>query len=492
MNTCGRIGLSGMMIGLISGLWLWPSVSSAEDFKQVMVTSATAWGDYNNDGWSDLFGIGMLWTNNKDGAFTLSKPFGGARSIALGDYNNDGFLDVFGFVGGESGDGPRLWTNKGGKQWADDKTRFKPTKTIPLIHRAMTVGDFNGDGYLDSYVVGWCNPWMGPPEDDIIYTSNNGKSFTHTWTSAPDQHGRGVTTVDFDRDGDLDIYVSNYWMTPNFLWRNDKFDGKRGLTDVVRDPKYGLGDGPGHTLGSAIGDFNNDGEFDIFISNFAHPGNPKARLMMNRGRAGNYHFTDKGICGIKQVESLSSAATADFDNDGHLDLFITVVGGYGAEKAQLYRNHGNWTFRSVTASVGLGGLRSSKQGASSKACWGDFNNDGFLDLVADGKLWKNPGKANWPDHHYLKVKLVGGKGPKGFVNGSAIGAQVRIKVPGLGTLSRQVAGNTGVAMQNDLVLHFGLGKFSGRTVDLEILWPGGSTQKVKGVAVDQTVVVNVK
>jgi hypothetical protein len=144
----------------------------------------------------------------------------------------------------------------------------------------------------------------------------------------------------------------------------------------------------------------------------------------------------------------------------------------------------------VTSTYGLGGLTRSHDGASDKAAWGDYDNDGFLDLLADHKLWKNPGRENWRRNHYLKVKLEGGEGPAGLVNRSAIGAQVRIRVRNLGTITRQVSASTGKGMQNDLVLHFGLGR-NGSPVDLDILWPGGFTQTVEGVAVDQLVTIGI-
>ena len=180
------------------------------------------------------------------------------------------------------------------------------------------------------------------------------------------------------------------------------------------------------------------------------------------------------------MEPFASGAVADFDNDGYLDIYLNTLGGY-AESGQtrLYRNNGNWTFTDVSSSYGVSAL-----GASDQASWGDYDNDGFLDLIAGGKLLKNPGAANWSGNHYLKVKLVGGQGDNGVVNGSGIGAQVFIDVPGLGKISRQVEGNTGQGTQNDLTLHFGLGTYSG-PVDLEVFWPDGTTQIVTGVSVDQ-------
>jgi hypothetical protein len=441
-----------------------------------MSTGATAWGDYNNDGLSDLFGGNMVWTNNGNGTFTTSTPFEGMGYVSLGDYNNDGYLDV---VSLPSASVPRLYTNNGDETWTNDSAKFADGSN-PWNVAGTTWGDFNGDGYLDTYWTGW---YLGNSLDnDVIYMSNGGMSFEHTWT-APTRHGKGVTICDFDEDADIDIYVSNYWLNYCFLWRNDGFDGNTGLTDVRST--YGADDGPGHTQGSTFGDFDNDGDFDIFVSNFAHPEehpagpNPEARFLEDQGDP-CYYFTDKGLCGVTQREPISASTTGDFNNDGYLDLVITVSSGYSWTTVMVYTNDGDFTFTEVTGDVGLDGL-----GPDDEAAFGDYDNDGWLDLLVANTLYHNPGGS----YHWLKVKLIGGPHADGLVNGSAIGAQVRIDVPGLGTLTRQVEGNVGAwGMQNDQVLHFGLRGHTG-PVDLEIFWPNGYQETIYDVAVDQAIVV---
>ena len=473
----------------VSGL-CWPDLQAqAANFQKVQSgIVGSAWGDVNNDGWSDLVGPSTsgLWLNVADtnpgtpfvNQGEIFPSFSHVFNVVLGDYNNDGFLDAMGYRSGELGDsGPRLYTNNDGTSWTDHRDKFLPTTTSPAwVHRDIIWVDINGDGYLDNFITGWCEPWPVPGDNDMIYTSNAGETFSNTW-SGPRYKGKGVTHVDFDRDGDQDIFVSNYWTARNNMWLND---GSGGLTDVANE--YGL-PGKAHTQGSAVGDFNNDGELDIYVSNFAHPGNQPPRFRENLGAAGDYHFKNRGPRGTEGVEPQDTAVLADYNNDGRLDLFITVSPGYGSPTARLFRNDGDWNFTNVTSSVGLN-TASSSGGAESKAAWGDYNNDGFMDLVADGGVWKNPGAANWPDHHYLKIKLVGGQGANSLVNGSAIGSQVRIDVPGLGTVTRQVEGGTGQSVQNDLTLHFGLGTHDS-PVDLEIFWADGTEQTVLGVGVDQ-------
>ncbi len=480
----------------VSSLFWQTQQARAANFQPVQSgIIASAWGDVNNDGWSDIFGQGPsgLWLNvaetNPGTPFAnqgnIFPSFTHVFNVTLGDYNNDGFLDAMGYRSGElGGSGPQLYTNNGGTSWTDHSDKFLPTNITPAwVHRDIIWVDINGDGYLDNYLTAWCEPWPVPGDSDMIYTSNEANTFSNTWYGNPLRNGKGVTHFDFDRDGDQDIFVSNYWTNRNELFEND---GSGGLTDVAYE--HGL-TGKAHTQGSAVGDFNNDGDFDIYVSNFAHPGNQPPRFRESLGAAGDYRFKNRGPRGTEGVEPQDTAVLADYNNDGRLDVFITVSPGYGSPAARLFRNDGDWNFTNVTSSVGLN-TASSSGGAVAQAAWGDYNNDGFVDLMADGKVWKNPGAANWPDHHYLKVKLVGGQGANSLVNSSAIGSQVRIDVPGLGTITRQVEGGTGQAVQNDLTLHFGLGTHDG-PVDLEIFWADGTTQSVPGVGVDQFLTINI-
>ncbi len=441
-----------------------------------------AWADYNNDGWPDLYVEGTLWQNEKGLRFTKVAPpilhsYGGLWA----DYDNDGYLDLYCWGGG------KLYHNLQGKGLAEHTDKIPPRPTNYQSQGAAW-GDFDGDGYIDLYVGGY-EIWKTQDEfPDVIYRNKLGKSFTETWrTKGKPKRARGITAADFDEDGDLDVYVSNYRLQPNILWRND---GTGVFEDVAAT--YGVaGDGEqgawGHTIGSAWGDLDNDGHFDLFVGNFSHPPayQDRPKFYKNLGPSGNYHFQDKSsTAGLAWQESYASPALGDFDNDGDLDLFYTTVYPVGSGGIHnypvLYRNDGDWAFTDVTAQFGL-----TKLGATYQAAWADYDNDGYLDLITNAKLFRNPGGTN----HWLKVKLRGGSTPKATVNAAAIGAQLRIKLPGLGTISRQVEGATGEGNQNDLTLHFGLGSYDGK-LTLQILWPNGSTQTVKNVAVDQTITIH--
>ena len=279
---------------------------------------------------------------------------------------------------------------------------------------------------------------------------------------------RGVLSCDFDQDNDADFYISNYWLCPNYYWVSD---GQGGAARAGKNAAAGNG----HSIGAACGDVDNDGYFDIFAGNFAHPGQPQSRFLRNRGPEHGYEFEDKGTCGVAFQESYASPTLGDYDNDGDLDLFFTTV--YGHNAPRLYRNNGNWSFSDVTGEEGIPRL-----GATYQAAWGDVNNDGFLDLATGGRLFINNGNAN----HWLKIKL---KGNGTTVNAAAIGAQVRIKL-GDQTLSRRVGDTVGQGSQNNLTLHFGLGQHADN-VKYTVTWTNGETQEGE-TAVDQMIRVDMK
>ena len=440
---------------------------TADYFTSLSGTTA-GFADFDQDGWVDLCDGTQVWRNHGGEFFTVFATIPGRT---WGDMNNDGFPDLF------SDPDAAVYRNVGGGGFA-----YVPLPGLPMLaSRGSCWGDWNLDGLDDLYVSGYEFPTLSSPQPDARFHSARGTTMTLSWTQHTRRNGRGVTACDFDRDGDTDIYVSNYRLLPNLLWRNDN-----GVLTEVADAYGADGDAPeltfynnAHTIGSAWGDFDNDGLFDLFVGNFAHESGfaginerqPESEFLRNKGSAQSYHFEDMGTGGIIYQEGNASPTAGDWDNDGDLDLFFTAFNG----PSRLYRNDGNFTFVDVTADEGLGSLRGDYQGA-----WADIDNDGDLDLVADGKLMINKGNA----HHWLRVRLAG----NGVATSRmAVGGQVKITLPGL-TAVRQVEAGTGENNQNDPTLHFGLGTHAA-PVDLEILWPGGATQLVQDVPVDQTITV---
>ncbi len=447
--------------------------TAAEPFQDVteavgltgLSGGAAAWGDFDNDGWVDLCSGGQLWRNEDGKRFHRVENLSLAGPGIWGDFDNDGFLDLFSWAGQG-----RLFRSQEGKSFEDVGKAFPKLPT--RVSLGATWGDFDGDSFIDLYVGGY-EVWPSKEYPDVMLLNQKGERFVEEWRQDRIRRARGITATDFDEDGDLDVYVSNYRLQPNRLLQND---GKGKLTDVAAD--FGTaGDGGlgawGHTIGSAWGDFDNDGHFDLFVGNFSHPPQyqDRPKFLRNLGPEGKFHFTDRSnTAGLRWQESYASPALADFDNDGHLDLFFTTV--YRGDRSVLYRNLGGWEFVEVSA------VAKVDVPTTYQAAWADFDGDGYLDLVTGGRLFRNPGGKN----HWLKVRLVGG----GNVNAAAIGAQVRIQL-GEMMVTRQVEGATGQGNQNDLTLHFGLGSHS-EPVSAEIRWPNGAKQQIE-TAIDRTLTV---
>ena len=433
-----------------------------------LANDAACWADLDNDSWTDLCAGGAVWRNNAGKSFTRLADVGGA--VVAADYDNDGFVDLFSCAA------LRVYHNNAGRNF----TPIDMPELPKCVSRGACWGDWNGDGFVDLYVGGYEDWDADITYPNLILLNNRGKGFTLAWSEAR-YRARGVTACDFDQDGDLDIYVSDYRLQPNVLWLND---GSGKFQDVAA-ARNALATSPGfeggHSIGAAWGDFDNDGRFDLFAGNFAHQDSrgdqPKSRFLRNRGPQGGYAFEDLGPCGVYYQESYASPSAGDYDHDGDLDLFFTTVYGTASFNRKnypvLYRNDGRFVFADATAAAQVGGLDPAYQ-----AAWADFDRDGDLDLATAGKLFENQGDGR----HWLEVRLYG---DGSTVNRSAIGAQVRIRL-GDKVLTRQVEAGTGEGNQNDLVLHFGLGAHA-TPVALEILWPKGAAQTITRVPVDRLI-----
>jgi hypothetical protein len=426
--------------------------------------------DYDNDGWVDIYTSGVLWKNNKGTNF--SKVFQKAGNAVSADFDNDGYSDLFSY------NRQILFGNDRGKHFI-----LRPfPKNLISLSLGASLADYNGDAFVDIYMGGYENRQKGKTYPDMLLINNQGKSWKKAWSETR-YRARGVTSCDFDNDGDVDIYVSNYRLQPNVLWRNDgqgKFDDVAASHNALATCQSFAG---GHSIGAAWADFDNDGNIDLFAGNFAHDDSrghqPQSFFLKNTGPEKDYVFENKGQCGLRYQESYASPAIADYDNDGDLDLYLTTVystASLGKKNYPvLYRNDGEWNFVDVTEQSGL-----AKLGPTYQAAWADIDNDGNLELITDRKLFVNQGNNN----SWLKIKLSGdGK----IINSDAIGSQVRIKLQAK-TLTRQVEAGTGQGNQNELTLHFGLGKHND-TLELEIFWAKGLTQKLHKIKPDQLIKV---
>lgn len=435
------------------------------------------WVDLDNDGWTDLIADGRIWQNNNGKSFTDVTETSGIANHDLSpcvaaDFNGDGKIDLY-FVKGQG----TLYLNQGNFRLSPGKTAANPYPQYPM---AAAAADLDGDGYPDLYVANYEN-WNDQINfPDIILRNNHGELELKT-VMPPEltMPGRGVTCCDFNNDGKMDIYVSNYRLMPNFLlvnhgeWKlaNEAREygcaGSERKNFVIKNKQGLIYGSSGHTIGSAWADFDNDTYFDLFVGNFSHPPEwqDRPQFLKNSGPAGNYHFADKSsVAAIQWQESYASPAAADVDNDGRIDLFFTTV--YKGDSSRLFRNLGDWKFRDIT---GIAGTNSAK---TYQAAFADFDNDGRMDLITGGRLYRNISQGG----SWLKVKLTG-KMPDTM----AIGAKVIVGVGGR-KIIRQVEAGTGSGNQNEPTLHFGLGNAVDAPLKITIIWTNGIKQEISASA----------
>ena len=435
-----------------------------------------AWGDVDGDGWPDLWMGGAIWLNRGGTGFVrVDAPGTGV----VADIDNDGLGDLI----SRAPIGVRRAVARDGAVAFVDVALPAVPQTVS---RAVAAGDFNGDGFVDFQAGGYEDWPTQTTYPSMLFLNEGGKGFRIA-TQRAERRTRGVTACDFDEDGDLDLYASNYRLQPNELFVND---GKGGLADAAAARgAVATSDGfaGGHSIGACFADFDGDGRFDLFAGNFAHVDSrgdqPKSRFLRNRGPSAGFAFEDLGTCGVFYQESYASPAAGDFDNDGRLDLYLTTVYETASFNRRnnpvLFRNEtaeGGWSFVDRTETSGLAGLP-----ATYMAAWADFDRDGDLDLATAGRLYANAGAAGT---HWLGVRLSG-DGTR--VNRGALGAQVRLAVGGR-TLVRQVEAGTAEGCANAPLLHFGLGGHAG-PVRLAVLWPGGAATAHDVGAVDRVVEV---
>ncbi|MEO0097975.1 MAG: FG-GAP-like repeat-containing protein [candidate division WOR-3 bacterium] len=448
-----------------------------------------AFGDYDNDGYEDLLLNGCkLFKNIKGKEFQEVSAGAGLGNFSSGgglfaDFDNDGFLDIIACGGGEKGD--RIFKNNGDGTFTEMTEIANVSDSYPT--EGLGVGDYNNDGFLDIYFANyedWATHKYFP---DFLYRNNGNFQFTNVTESAgiippfkEDRAGRGVNWCDYNEDGLIDIYVSNYRLQENFLWHN-LGDGKF----INLAPKLGIAgdetlDYYGHTIGSEWTDYDNDGDFDLITCNLAHPRyiefSNRTRLYQNQG-APDYQFIDKRKeAGIKYEETHSEPCFGDLDNDGDLDLYLTSV--YENRRSFLYENDGKGKFFDITY---LSGTRVFN-GWGAAFC--DFDNDGDLDLIVGSgsglKFFANQTKNKG---NYLKIKLVGQKSNRDCI-GAKITAYYQDKI-----MARQVEGGKGTTNQNSLIIHFGFGKYKG-PVKLEIKFPSGKRKVLENIKLNQLLVVS--
>jgi len=425
--------------------------------KDLDFNFGVAVGDYDNDGYEDLFicsaGRNTLYHNNGDGTFTdvtAASGIGGKPPNTLSvvaawfDYDNDGLLDLI-------VDNYTYWTpqtdircSMGSREYYCDPRRYQ--NVPPRLYHNLGHGKF----------------------EDVTEKSHLGAS--------PGK-GMGIAIADFNNDGWPDIFIAND-TEPNSLFINQKngtFE-ERGLELGVA---YNDSAHTGSSMGADAKDYDNDGNVDIFYNNLT---GQIWQLLRNRGSLFQFPYISK-IQVLSQPFSGWSNGFIDYNNDGWKDIYssngdVDDLKPNSAQHDTMFENEDGKTFVDVSDDMGKDFLHKGYQRGSA---FGDLNNDGAMDIVVTSlneppRILMNTADSG---NHWLMLSLTGHKSAR-----DAIGAKVKVTTASGRVLYNHVAISVGFMSSSDKRVHFGLGQ-ENRISSIEIHWPSGIDQVLKDVAADQ-------
>lgn len=466
--------------------WLENQTASL-GLNEFLNNKSIAAGDINRDGFIDLLIDGKLFINNngeeyKDAKFLWNYDAGlNVMGNAFVDADNDGDLDIL-----------IIYDNNANHQkhklyvYDGDKTLTPKELSIPEVKglSSFNFGDLNNDGYLDLF-IGQLWSYYGDEGPDLLpnyVLLSSGSATNPDWilqplvcNTNPARRSRGSQMIDYDNDGDLDIYVVNYYLEADELWENK---GNMSFVDVIAqkhidENTYNGQLGHNHGTGVDWYDYDNDGDFDLLLSQFAHPRflafDHRGTTIYNNAGAPAYDFFDTydkdkkaSKLGIEYEETHAGAAFGDVNNDALADIITTTF--YDCRYIDLFTQKPDHTFDNKTWEYGLDNIVTGED-----AIWLDFNNDGRLDLAAGNKgqfrLYKNMmvKKTN-----YSEIDLAPSSGNK-----FGIGSRV-VLYSGNNVQTQMVGSGRGVRMQKPSRLHYGLAddEFIKK---IEVYWNGAPT-----------------
>jgi hypothetical protein len=438
---------------------------------------SASWGDYDNDGYDDLFvpindidKPNILYHNNGNGTFTkitsgtIVTDLGSSIAGVWGDYDNDGFLDLF--VANNVNSSNKLYHNNGNGSFTSITN--SPVVEKGIYSHAAAWADFNRDGNLDLVVSDF-----HPTNYNFIFIGDGNGGFTEDVTNEVALSATsavGISWGDYDNDGDPDLFIANTNGENNQLFNNQA----GVLTAITTGAIVSNG---GTSVGGTWGDYDNDGDLDLFVTN-------------SRITEANFFYENDGdgtftkiITGelVTNASASNGASWIDFDNDGYLDLMVANDQG---QANFLFRNNGNSTFTKLDNAI------TQETSNSFGTSWSDFDNDGDYDLIvanrgANANDFFINGKGSCTNH--LPIKLTGCNSNK-----SAIGAMIKVKstINGVSIWQTKDVATQNSAMggQNSQKILFGLGDAS--TVDsVSVYWPSGIVTHITNASINNLLTI---
>jgi len=519
-DVASKAGLSEIVIG---------GHADHADYIVEVMSCGAAFFDYDNDGWLDILLLSgsrygdppasasnRLYKNNRDGTFTdVTRKAGLFRTgyaygVTVGDYNNDGHEDLFITYWGQN----VLYRNNGDGTFTDVTKEAGLLSSSPRFGTGCAFVDYDRDGHLDLFVSNYvafdmktiprptetgacnyldvpvnCGPRGLPYGSHSLYRNNGDGTFADVTAASgvgKVAAGFGLTVVaaDFDNDGWPDIYVACD-STPSLFFHNNH-DGtftEEGIERGVALSEDGMEQAG---MGVGVGDVNLDGHLDIVKTHFR---DDTSVLCVNNAKGEFRDETIRSGLGVETRYVSWGAGIVDLDNNGSPDIFWVTGNIYPEVEKKfpnvphktppvIFRNLGKGQFEEL---MGQGGPGLDAVHSSRGCAFGDFDNDGDMDILVVNQneppsLLRNDVSGK---HHWIKIKLRGVQS-----NRSAIGARVTVRY-GENVQVQEVLSQSSYLSVNDTRLHFGLG--SATTADIEIRWPLGSVERLTGMTADQLI-----